>query len=80
MARFFRRSGLQSLCENSKSRHFCSARLQAGTLESTRCPPEGGRYMIQNPVLTQTLKPAIKCNPNGRVETRPSKFEFIWHC
>src|ERR1700688_4826505 len=29
--------------------------LQAGTLESSRCPPEGGRYMNQNRVLTQTL-------------------------
>jgi len=26
----FRRSGLQSLCENSKSARFCSARLKAG--------------------------------------------------
>src|SRR5579872_6404486 len=24
---------------------FCSARLQAGTLVPSTCPPEGGRYM-----------------------------------
>src|ERR1700674_1112071 len=29
----------------------CSARLQAGTLESRRCPPEGGRYTSKNRVL-----------------------------
>ena len=50
-------SGLKSLCENSKFARFCSARLQAGTLESSTCPPEGGRYKNQNRVLTQTLKP-----------------------
>jgi len=49
--------GLKSLCENSRLPRFCSARLQAGTLESTRCPPEGGRYMNQNRVRTQILKP-----------------------
>src|SRR6202030_4337001 len=26
---------------------FCSARLQAGTLNPRRCPPEGGRYRIR---------------------------------
>ena len=46
---------LQSLRENSKLPRFCSARLQAGTLESCRCPPEGGRYTNQNRVLTRTL-------------------------
>ena len=50
---------LQSLCENSKLARFCSARLQAGTLKSSRCPPEGGRYMKQNRVLTQALQPAV---------------------
>src|ERR1700747_756545 len=49
--------GLKSLCENLKLAHFCSARLQAGTLESNRCPPGGGRYMNQNRILTHTLKP-----------------------
>jgi hypothetical protein len=36
---------------------FCSARLRADNLESSRCPPEGGRYMNQNRVLTRTLRP-----------------------
>src|SRR5580704_2665036 len=49
--------GLRSLCENSKLPRFCSARLQAGTLDSSRCPPEGGRYMNQNRVRTRTLRP-----------------------
>jgi hypothetical protein len=29
------------------------------TLESSRCPPEGGRYINQIRVLTQTLKPVL---------------------
>jgi len=48
---------LQSLCDNSKLTCFCSARLQAGILKSSRCPPEGGRYMNQNRVLIQALQP-----------------------
>src|SRR6266700_3738461 len=55
--------GLKSLCENSNSPCFCSARLQAGTLESSTCPPEGGRYMNQNRVLTQTLRGFMRKNP-----------------
>jgi hypothetical protein len=51
--------GLKSPCENSKSARFCSARLQASTFESSRCPPEGGGYTNQNRVLTRTLKPMI---------------------
>jgi hypothetical protein len=51
--------GLESLSENLIVAHFCSARLQAGILESSRCPPEGGRYINQNGVLTQTLEPRI---------------------
>jgi hypothetical protein len=50
---------LKSLCGNSKWTPFCSARLQAGTLESSRCPPEGGRYMIESGVLTQPLNPVL---------------------
>ena len=46
-----------SLCENSKLPRFCSARLQAGTLESSTCPPEGGRYMNRNRDRTRTLQP-----------------------
>jgi len=36
---------LESLLEASGLAHLCSARLQAGTLDSSKCPPEGGRYM-----------------------------------
>src|SRR5260370_145163 len=36
---------------------FCSVGLQANTVDSSTCPPEGGRYIDQNQVLTQTLKP-----------------------
>src|SRR5271169_1380797 len=47
----------KSLCEISKLARLCRARLQAGTLKSSRCPPEGGRYTNQNRVLTQPLQP-----------------------
>src|SRR5271157_5958477 len=57
MPYFYMWRRLQSLCDNPKSTRSCSARLQAGTLESSRCPPEGGRYIIQNRVLTQALQP-----------------------
>ena len=62
-----------SVSENSDLRGLCSAGLQAGTLESSTCPPEGRRYMNQAPVLTEGLKPATKHNPNGRAEARPSQ-------
>ena len=58
-SKYGKAGGLKSLCENLKLAHFCSARFQAGTLESSRCPPESGHYMNQNRVLTQTLKPAF---------------------
>ena len=48
-------SPLLSVRENQESARSCSARLQAGTLESRTCPPEGGRYTNQNQVLTHTL-------------------------
>src|SRR6266851_2465857 len=51
--------GLESLCENSKLERFCSARLQGGTLKSSRCPPEGGRYNNHNRVLAQTLRTRV---------------------
>ena len=28
-------------------------------MDSSTCPPEGGRYIDQNLVLTQTLKPGL---------------------
>src|SRR5882672_2321872 len=34
---------IAALCEPGFG--ICSARLQAGTLESSTCPPEGGRYI-----------------------------------
>jgi uncharacterized damage-inducible protein DinB len=46
---------------------FCSARLQAGTLKSSRCPPEGGRYINQNRVLKQDLNG--RTNQQGRTRT-----------
>src|SRR5580704_8970051 len=36
---------LEKVLENSKLVPSCSARLQAGTLASSTCAPEGGRYM-----------------------------------
>ena len=43
------------ISNNRRCCSSCSARLQAGTLGAIRCPPEGGRYMKPNRVLTQTL-------------------------
>jgi len=63
-------SGLKSLYENSILARFCSARLQAGISESSRCPPEGGRYMNQSRVLTQSLKPRP---PKEHIHVRISK-------
>ena len=48
--------GLKSLCENSKLPRSCRACLQAGNLDSSRCPLEGGRNMDQNRVRTRILK------------------------
>jgi hypothetical protein len=39
---------LQSLCGNLDIKRFCSARLQAGTADSSTCPPEGRRYTKRN--------------------------------
>src|SRR6266851_8930081 len=49
--------GLQSLCDNLCAKRFCSVGLQADTVDASTCPPEGGRYIDQNQVLTQSLKP-----------------------
>jgi hypothetical protein len=38
-------------------RRFCSARLQAGTFNSSTCSPEGERCKIRPRPATQTLKP-----------------------
>ena len=45
---------LKSPCKKSRSARFCCASLQAGIVDSSRCPPEGERYMDQNRVRTQT--------------------------
>src|SRR5229473_382396 len=47
--------GLWSLCEISFSSSYCGANLQVGILEASRCPPEGGRYINQDRILTWTL-------------------------
>ncbi len=46
----------KSVRENQESARSCSARLQAGTLESSTCPPESGRYTNQKRVLTDTRR------------------------
>ena len=45
----------ESLSDNTFVKCFCSVGLQADTVESRRCPPEGGRYRCQNRVLTHAL-------------------------
>src|SRR6267154_1393658 len=47
------------MCSNPYASPFCSVGLQADTVDSSTCPPEGGRYIDQNQVLTQTLKAGI---------------------
>src|SRR5579863_7040568 len=52
--------GLGDMQEAHRHLNFgrsCSARLQAGTVDSSTCPPEGGRYISQNRVLAETLEP-----------------------
>jgi DNA polymerase-2 len=39
-----KRSELKKLYTRLNSRGLCSARLQAGILDASTCPPEGGRY------------------------------------
>ena len=39
-------------------KRFCSVGLQADTLDSSMCPPEGGRYREQNLVAIPSLKSA----------------------
>ena len=50
---------LQSLWENLCAKRSCSVGLQADTVDSSTCPPEGGRYTDQNQVLTQTLQACL---------------------
>ena len=37
-------------------KRFCSVGLQADTVDSSTCPPKGGRYIDRNRVLTLTLQ------------------------
>jgi hypothetical protein len=50
-------AGLMIPCENSLGGRFCSVGIQADIVDASTCPPEGGRYICQNPILTWTLKP-----------------------
>src|SRR5882762_3258293 len=45
----------ESLSDNTCVKCFCSVGLQADIADSSRCPPEGGRYRGQNRVLTHAL-------------------------
>src|SRR6266436_2420891 len=45
----------ESLPDNTFVKCFCSVGLQADIADSSRCPPEGGRYGGQNGVLTHAL-------------------------
>ncbi len=38
---------------------FCSAHLQVGIFDPGTCPPEGGRYMIQEQATTRVLQPVL---------------------
>jgi len=41
----FKAKQTRSQAELQRQKTFCSARLQAGTDDSSKCPPEGGRYI-----------------------------------
>jgi hypothetical protein len=56
--------------ENSKLARFCSARLQAGILESSRCPPEGGRYKNQTERFA-IARPLILLFRFDQLQSRP---------
>src|SRR6267378_3106889 len=45
----------ESLSDSTCVKCFCSVGLQADIVDSSRCPPEGGRYGGQNGVLTHAL-------------------------
>src|SRR5216684_6759869 len=68
------------MCSNPYASPFCSVGLQADTLDASTCPPEGGRYIDQNQVLTQPLK-ARKRNfwQPGRSSTYRSH-TLVWPC
>jgi hypothetical protein len=41
--------------------HFCSVGLQADTADRSTCPPEGGRYTVQNWVDPENLQTEQPC-------------------
>src|SRR6267154_752826 len=43
---------------NKRMGRFCSVGLQADTLDTSMCPPEGGRYSAQNLLAMPSLKSA----------------------
>jgi len=50
-------TGPKSLCDNPYVKRFYSVGLQADIVDASACPPKGGRYIDQNQVFTQILKP-----------------------
>ena len=58
-------AGLKSPCDNLCAKRFCSVGLQADTVDSSTCPPERGRYIDQNQVLTKTPKPGHPRRPEN---------------
>ena len=50
----------QDLRVNPRLNSVCSAGLQAGTLDSRKCPPEGGRYIIQVSKCTTKLLACLR--------------------
>lgn len=51
----------------------CRARLQAGTVESSRCPPEGGRYKYE-PMLSSGMNSKLAVGWPVPSAIRPSLF------
>ena len=45
-----------SPCDNPIFEHSCSACLQAGTVDSSTCSPEGERYMARVPAQTLSYR------------------------
>jgi hypothetical protein len=50
-----------SPCDHPRANRFCSVGLQADTMDSSTCPPEGGRSIDEERVLTQTRQ-SLPCH------------------
>src|SRR6267142_7225061 len=61
----------ESLSDNTCVKCFCSVGLQADIADSSRCPPEGGRYGGQNGVLTHALKAVRAATAAKRESKKP---------